>query len=79
MVYVYTARSRDEARRQPARVLECLASGSGRVPAHALNGYRLDASEAEAVRLTLGLSTREIDEKGFAQWLRDSSVRLPHR
>ena len=46
-----------------------------------LNGPRLVASEAEAGRATLALSTRELDEHGFAKWLRDSSeaVRLPKR
>lgn len=42
-----------------------------------LNGYRLDAPEAEAVVATTGLSTRQLDERGFAEWLRASSSRLP--
>ena len=41
-----------------------------------LNGQRLVASEAEAVRATLALSTRELDEHGFADWLRDSSEKI---
>lgn len=41
-----------------------------------LNGFRLEASEADAVSATLALSTREIDETGFAAWLLDSSRRV---
>lgn len=42
-----------------------------------INGFRLAAPEAEAVRATLGLATRELEEPAFAEWLRGNSVRLP--
>ncbi len=35
------------------------------------NGLRLDAPEAEAVVMTLGLASGEMPEQGFAAWLRD--------
>ena len=41
-----------------------------------LNGFRLEASEGEAFSATDGLSSREIDEEQFAQWLRDSSNKV---
>lgn len=41
-----------------------------------LNGYRLEGPEADAVAATLALSTRELDEEGFAAWLRGSSVKV---
>lgn len=44
-----------------------------------LNGYRLDAPENDAAAATLALSTRKIDEEGFAAWLRDSSSTIPGR
>ena len=42
-----------------------------------LNGFRLEAPESDAAGATLALSTRGIDEKGFAAWLRDSSSKIP--
>jgi death-on-curing protein len=42
-----------------------------------LNGFRLDAPENDAVNATLALSTREIDQDGFAAWLRASSSKAP--
>ena len=42
-----------------------------------LNGFRLEAPENDAVSATLALSTREIDEEGFAAWLRDSCSKIP--
>ena len=42
-----------------------------------LNGYHLQADEADAVSATLALSTREIDEVGFASWLRSASQKMP--
>jgi death-on-curing protein len=42
-----------------------------------LNGFRLNAPEVDAVRAMLALSTRELDEEGFASWLRDSSGKVP--
>ncbi len=44
-----------------------------------LNGHRLDAPEAEAVAATTALSTRQLDEHGFAEWLRASSSVLSSR
>ncbi len=35
------------------------------------NGLRLEAPEAEAVVMTLGLASGEMPEQGFAAWLRD--------
>ncbi len=37
----------------------------------AVNGLELDAPEAEAVVMTLGLASGEMPEQGFAAWLRD--------
>ena len=39
-----------------------------------LNGFRLTASEPDAVRAVLALSKGEIDAQGFAAWLRLSCV-----
>ncbi len=39
-----------------------------------VNGYALQAPEAEAVVMTQGLASSEIDEPGFAKWLEDNSV-----
>jgi death-on-curing protein len=41
-----------------------------------LNGWYLDAVEQDAVRFTLELSSRQIDEHAFAAWLEACSVRL---
>jgi death-on-curing protein len=41
-----------------------------------LNGFRLEAPEPDAVSAVLALSTRELDEAGFAGWLRVSSKRI---
>ena len=41
-----------------------------------LNGFRLTATEPDAVRAVLALSTGEIDATEFATWLRLSSVSL---
>lgn len=38
-----------------------------------LNGYRFKASEADAVLKTLALAARELDETGYAAWLRANS------
>ncbi len=37
-----------------------------------LNGWRLDATEHEAAAMTIALAAHEVDEAGFARWLRDS-------
>lgn len=42
-----------------------------------LNGLRLHAPENGAATAMLTLSTGEIDEDGFAAWLRDSSLKIP--
>jgi death-on-curing protein len=42
-----------------------------------LNGFRLEASEQEAAQATRALSSRQIDEAGFAAWLSTCSSRLP--
>jgi death-on-curing protein len=41
-----------------------------------LNGFRLEASEQDAANATRALSSREIDEVGFADWLRTCSSQL---
>jgi death on curing protein len=38
-----------------------------------MNGHRLTASEQDAVSAVLAISTRELDEQGFAAWLRANS------
>ena len=40
-----------------------------------LNGYRFTASEAEATIKTLALAARELDEAGYAMWLKTNSRR----
>jgi death-on-curing protein len=40
-----------------------------------VNGLELDAPEAEAVVMTLGLASGEMPEQGFAAWLRDRTQR----
>jgi death on curing protein len=42
-----------------------------------INGYLLQATEAEAVMMTLGLASRDVDEAGYAKWLEDNCVKLP--
>ena len=41
-----------------------------------LNGFRLEASEQDAADATRALSSREIDEVGFANWLRTCASQL---
>ena len=40
-----------------------------------LNGHRLKASQADATVTMLGVAAGEIDEAGFAQWLRTNTER----
>jgi death-on-curing protein len=40
-----------------------------------LNGYRLEASEADAVIRTLALAAGEMSEIEYAQWLKTNSRR----
>ncbi len=40
----------------------------------ALNGYRLTASQVDATRAMLALAAGEIEEAGFARWIRDHAV-----
>jgi len=42
-----------------------------------LNGFRLEASETDAVSAVLALSTKRLDEEGFADWLRLNSKGCP--
>jgi death-on-curing protein len=44
-----------------------------------LNGYRLVASEEDAVSAVLALSTRTLDEKGLAEWLRLNTRKIAGR
>jgi death on curing protein len=39
-----------------------------------INGYLLQAPEAEAVVMTLGLASREVDEAGYTKWLEDNCI-----
>jgi death-on-curing protein len=40
------------------------------------NGVIITASEAEAVQMVLGLSTREVDASAVAEWLRNNSEKV---
>ena len=40
-----------------------------------INGYRLEAEQAEVIAAMLSLAEHVIDEAGYAQWLRDHAVR----
>jgi death-on-curing protein len=42
-----------------------------------LNGFRLEATEADAVGAIVALVTRQLDEAGFAEWLRLNSRAIP--
>ena len=42
-----------------------------------LNGQRLASPEPDAVSAVLALSTRELDEHGFAEWLRQNCTPSP--
>jgi death on curing protein len=42
-----------------------------------LNGYRTKLDEAEAVVMTLGLASHEVDEAGYTRWLEDNCVKVP--
>ena len=39
-----------------------------------VNGYRIEAEQAEVVAAMLSLAEHTIDEAGYAQWLRDHAV-----
>jgi death on curing protein len=41
----------------------------------ALNGYRLTATQADATLTMLALAASELDEAGFARWIRERSAR----
>mgnify|MGYP000862981579 CR=1 FL=1 len=43
----------------------------------ALNGWELDAPEANAAAAVLELAAGEIDEAQFSAWLKENSVRIP--
>ena len=43
------------------------------------NGVIVTASEAEAVEMVLGLSSREVDTPAFAEWLRSNSDKIPSK
>jgi death-on-curing protein len=40
-----------------------------------LNGWRLEATEADAASVTLGLAAGELDEGAYALWLEEACVR----
>jgi len=44
-----------------------------------LNGWRLEAPEAEAATMTIALAAGDIDEPAYADWLRASSRRGARR
>ena len=44
-----------------------------------LNGFRLEASEQDAVGAIVALSSRKLDEARFAAWLKDASRKIPGR
>jgi len=39
-----------------------------------VNGYRLEAEQAEVIAAMLSLAEHVIDEGGYGRWLRDHSV-----
>jgi death on curing protein len=41
-----------------------------------MNGYRTNLDEAEAVVMTLGLASREVEETGYTRWLEDNCVKV---
>jgi death-on-curing protein len=41
-----------------------------------INGYRVEAEQAEVIAAMLSLAEHVIDEAGYAQWLRDHAVQL---
>ena len=43
------------------------------------NGVIVTGSEAEAVEMVVGLSSREVDAPTFAEWLRINSERVPRK
>lgn len=45
----------------------------------ALNGYRLQASQADATLAMLAVATGALSEEAFALWIRAHSVRRPSR
>lgn len=45
----------------------------------ALNGWELDAPEANAAAAVLELAARKIDEAQFSAWLEENSVKLPKK
>ncbi len=40
-----------------------------------LNGWSLDAPEADAVSMVLALSTKQLEDTEFAAWLRENAIR----
>lgn len=45
----------------------------------ALNGWELDAPEANAAAAVLELAAGEIDEAQFSAWLKENSVKIPKK
>jgi death on curing protein len=48
---------------------------TGFLAAFNLNGQLLQASEDEAVTMTLGLASRDVDEAAYTKWLEDNCDR----
>lgn len=42
-----------------------------------LNGWELMASEVDAVTAALALAVKDMDEAGFANWLKDHALNMP--
>jgi death-on-curing protein len=40
----------------------------------AANGFRLEASEAEAIVKTLGLAAHDVSEPDYAEWLKENTA-----
>lgn len=44
-----------------------------------MNGWRVEAPEAEAASMTIALSAGELEEEAYAGWLKTPSVRIRRR
>lgn len=45
----------------------------------ALNGWELDAPEANAAAVILELAAGKVDEAQFSVWLKENSVKIPQK
>ncbi len=44
-----------------------------------LNGWRVEAPEADAARMTIALAAGDLEESAYAEWLESASVRIRPR